>query len=164
MRYAILVVSFAVVQYAFASQFRIAGVSIDLLLVLAIAAGIHSGPQRGAVVGFASGLALDLLVVTPFGLGAIAYLVAGAVAGLFEAATVLAARWLTMVIAFATATVGLVTFALVGTVIGRSDLLNLHLVAVILVVGGSSAVLVVPALRACRWADPEIHRVRAAIR
>lgn len=162
-RYAILIASAAVLQYAVAPQFRLAGVSVDLLLVLAVAAGMHSGVERGAVVGFASGLALDLLVVTPFGLGAIAYLTAGGVAGLLEAATVLAARWLTMAIAAIASTVGLLTFAIVGAVLGRSDLLGIHLLVVVLVVAPTSALLVLPALRACRWADPEIHRVRTAV-
>ena len=163
-RYAILIASAALLQYAVAPQFRIAGVSVDLLLVLAIAAGINGGPERGSVVGFASGLALDLLVVTPFGLGAVAYLAAGSIAGLLEAATVLAARWLTMAIAALSAALGLVVFALVGSVLGRSDLWSWHLLTVIAVVAPTSALLVLPALGACRWADPEIHRVRAAIR
>lgn len=163
-RYGILVASFALVQYALASQFRIAGVSVDLLLVLAIAAGMHSGAERGAVVGFASGLALDLVVVTPFGLGAVSYLAASVVAGLLEAATVHSARWLTMAIAFVASTVGLVGFAVVGAVLGRSDMLTGHLFTVLAVVGPTSALLVFPALRACRWADQEDMLLRAAVR
>ena len=53
----------------------------DALLILAVAAGVVSGTERGATVGFCCGLALDLMVTTPFGLGAVSYLVAGAMAG-----------------------------------------------------------------------------------
>lgn len=163
-RYAILVASFALVQYAVASQFRIAGTSLDALLILAIAAGIHSGVERGAVVGFASGFALDLLTVTPFGVGSVSYLAAAVVAGLLEAATVHSARWLTMAIAFVSSIAGLLCFAVTGAVLGRSDMFTGHLLVVIAVVAPTTAVLVIPALRACRWADPEDLRLRAAVR
>ena len=163
-RYAILVGSLALLQYALVPQFRIAGVSMDLLLVLAVAAGMHSGVERGAVVGFACGFALDLMVVTPFGLGAIAYLSAAVVAGLLEAATVHAARWLTATVALLGSTAGIVTFAVVGAVLGQSGMVSGHLLTVLLVVAPTSALLVFPVLRACRWAEPEEHRLRAAVR
>ena len=70
-RYAVVIGTAALLQYVVFSQFRIAGVSADLFLVVAIAAGIVAGSERGAVVGFVCGACLDLLVVTPFGLGAI---------------------------------------------------------------------------------------------
>ncbi len=163
-RYAIVLCSIALVQYAVAPQFRLAGVSVDLLLVLAIAAGIHGGVERGAMVGFAAGLALDLMVVTPFGLGAVSGLAAGVVAGLLESATVLSARWLTMAIAALSSTVGLLCFAVTGAVLGRSDLVTGRLLLVIAVVAPTSAILVLPVLRACRWADREDFRPRAAVR
>lgn len=70
-RYVFIIATAAFLQYTLFTQFRIAGVSADLLLVVAIAAGIVAGAERGAIVGFVCGLCLDLLVVTPFGLGAI---------------------------------------------------------------------------------------------
>lgn len=88
LRYVIVIATAAFLQYTVITQFRIAGVSADLLLVIAIAAGMIGGAERGAIVGFASGLCLDLMVTTPFGLCAISGLVAGVVAGLLEDATV----------------------------------------------------------------------------
>ena len=163
-RYAILIGSTALLQYAIVPQFRIAGVSADLLLVLAVAAGMQSGVERGAVVGFASGLALDLMVVTPFGLGAVSYMAASSVAGLLEGATVHSARWLTATVALLASMAGVVCFALVGAVLGEAGMVDGHLVAVLAVVGPSSALLAFPALRACRWADPEDRMARAAVR
>ena len=43
----------------------------DLLLLVPIAAGLTVGPERGAIAGFVAGLAVDLLVTTPFGLTAL---------------------------------------------------------------------------------------------
>ena len=94
-RYALLIVTAAILQKAVFSQLRIDGAVPDALLVLAVAAGVVSGTERGATVGFFSGLALDLMVTTPFGLGAVSYLAAGALAGALETAMVRSARWLT---------------------------------------------------------------------
>lgn len=164
LRYAIVVLSAAVIEYAVFTQFRVGGVSMDLLLVLAIAAGIHSGPERGAIIGFVCGLALDAMVVTPFGLGAMSYLAAGAIAGMLEAATVHSSRWLTVAIAAVSSAAGILLFAVLGTVLGQANMLGGHLFTVIAVVATTSALLVLPVLRACRWADPEDQRLRTAAR
>lgn len=163
-RYGLCVGTMALLQYALVSQFRLLGVSVDVLLVLAIAAGIHSGRDRGAIVGFACGLALDLMVVTPFGLGAVSYLTAAVVASLMADATVHAARRLLGAVALVAAAVGTLVFALGGAVLGQTAMFDGHLPVVAVVVSVSAAGLVFPVLRMCRWADPEEHRIRAAAR
>ena len=163
-RYVVIIGTAAFLQYTLFSQFRIAGVSADLFLVVAIAAGIVAGSERGAVIGFICGICLDLLIVTPFGLGAISGLAAGLVAGLLEGATIHSARWLTAAIAFISCGVDVLAFAVAGALLGRPDLLSLRVLTVMVVVGASSALLVFPAVRVCRWADPEVGRMRAAVR
>jgi len=163
-RYVFIIATAAFLQYTLFTQFRIAGVSADLLLVVAIAAGIVAGAERGAIVGFVCGLCLDLLVVTPFGLGAISGLVAGVVAGLLEGATVHSARWLTAAIAFISSGAGVLSFAIAGALLGRSDMLSLHVFTILGIVGASSALLVFPVVKVCRWADPEDALLRAAVR
>lgn len=163
-RYGILVITAALLQYALLSQFRVLGVSADVLLVLAVAAGMRGGPDTGAIVGFFCGLMLDCLTVTPFGLGALAYLLAGVCGAGLERATVHNARWLTMTVAALASMAGILVFAIVGAIVGDGDLVNGHLVTVLLIVGLSSSVLVFPVLTACRWADPENDRIRAATR
>ncbi len=163
-RYVVIIGTAALLQYTLFSQFGIAGVSADLFLVVAIAAGIVAGSERGAVIGFICGICLDLLIVTPFGLGAISGLAAGLVAGLLEGATIHSARWLTAAIAFISSGVGVLAFAVAGALLGRPDLLSLRVLTVMVVVGASSALLVFPAVRVCRWADPEVGRMRAAVR
>lgn len=163
-RYVVIIGTAALLQYTLFSQFRIAGVSADLFLVVAIAAGIVAGSERGAVIGFVCGICLDLLIVTPFGLGAISGLAAGLVAGLLEGATIHSARWLTAAIAFISSGAGVLAFAVAGALLGRPDLLSLRVLTVMVVVGASSALLVFPAVRVCRWADPEVGRMRAAVR
>jgi rod shape-determining protein MreD len=164
LRYGLLIVTAAILQRGLFSQLRIEGAVPDVLLVLAVAAGLAGGADRGASVGFASGLALDLMLTTPFGLAAVSYLVAGVVAGWVETATVRSARWLTMAVGAVSAVIGVLVFALLGTLLGRSDLLESGLPSVCIVVAVSTAVLVLPAVRMCRWADKDLDHLRPVAR
>lgn len=164
LRYALLIATAAVLQRALFSELRVDGAVPDILLVLAVAAGVVGGPDRGAVVGFASGLALDLMMTTPFGLAAVSYLAAGLVAGTLDEVLVRSARWLTMAIAALASMVGVLLFALIGTLLGQNDLLDGHLPTVLAVVAVSTAILVLPVARACRWADKDLERLRPALR
>jgi len=163
-RYALVLVTAAVLQRGLFSQIRIAGAVPDALLVVAVAAGVVSGTQRGAVVGFFAGLTLDLMLITPFGLGAASYLAAGALAGALESSIVRASRWFTVVIAVMSAVVGVGVFALLGTILGQAQMLGRHLLVVMLVVGVSTAILVLPAARVCRWAEKDSDHLRPAMR
>jgi len=163
-RYGLLIVTAAILQRGLFSLLRVEGGVPDALLVLAVAAGIVGGSERGATVGFFCGLALDLMLTTPFGLGAVSYLVAGALAGALETALVRSARWLTALVAAASAVVGLVFFAVLGTLLGRNDLLGRQLVASCLVVAVSTAILALPAVKACRWADDDLDHLRPMVR
>lgn len=163
-RYGLLILTAAILQRAVFAELRIDGAVADALLILAVAAGVVSGTERGATVGFCCGLALDLMVTTPFGLGAISYLVAGAMAGMLETALVRSARWLTMAIAAISAAVGVGVFALLGTILGQAQMLGRHLLVVMAVVAVSTAILVLPFARACRWADKDADHLRPAMR
>lgn len=163
-RYGLLVVTAAVVQRAVFAELRIFGVAPDALLMLAVAAGFAGGSDRGAVVGFFSGLTLDLMTLDPVGLAALAYLVAGAVAGRLAASVMRSAVWLRMVLFALSCAVGIAVFGLVGKLLGRADTLGRHLLVVMLVtsvVGGLLGPLVV---RACRWAEGSHDPYRAALR
>jgi rod shape-determining protein MreD len=163
-RYALLILTAAVLQKAVFSHLRIDGAVPDVLLALAVATGVVSGTERGATVGFGCGLALDLMVTTPFGLGAVCYLAAGAMAGALETSMVRSARWLTMAIAALSAVAGVGLFALLGTLLGQAQMLGRHLVVVMAVVAVSTAILVQPVARVCRWADKDADRLRPALR
>lgn len=163
-RYGLLIVTAAILQRAVFAEVRVDGAAADALLILAVAAGVVSGTERGATVGFCCGLALDLMVTTPFGLGAVSYLVAGAMAGAIETSLVRSARWLTVATAALSAAVGVATFALLGTLLGQAQMLGGHLLVVMAVVAVSTAILVLPFARACRWADKDADHLRPAMR
>jgi rod shape-determining protein MreD len=163
-RYGLLILTAAILQRAVFAELRIDGAVADALLILAVAAGVVSGTERGATVGFCCGLALDLMVTTPFGLGAVSYLVAGAMAGAIETSLVRSARWLTVATAALSAVVGVGVFALLGTLLGQARMLGGHLLVVMAVVAVSTAILVLPFARACRWADKDADHLRPAMR
>ena len=81
LRVAVILFTAAVLERGLFSQLRIDGVAADVLLLVAISAGMVGGSDDGAVVGFFAGLTLDLLVQTPLGLSALAYCVTGYVVG-----------------------------------------------------------------------------------
>ena len=86
---------------------------------VAIAAGLAAGPERGAVVGFAAGLAFDLLLQTPFGLSALTYALVGYLVGRLQDSVLRAAWWIPVATAAAASAVGVILFAVLGTVVGE---------------------------------------------
>ena len=163
-RYGLIIVTAAVLQRGIFAEMRIDGAVPDALLILAVAAGVAGGSQRGAVVGFCAGLTLDLMVTTPFGMGAVCYLAAGALAGALESSIVRSARWLTVAIGVLSAVVGVALFALLGTLLGQALMIGRHLLVVMVVVALSTAVLVLPFARVCRWADKDADHFQTAVR
>lgn len=59
------------VQVSVVSPLAIFGARGNIILLFAIAAGLESDADRGAIAGFALGLALDFLLTTPTGLSAL---------------------------------------------------------------------------------------------
>ena len=110
-RLAVVLVSALVLQASILSEARIAGASIDLLLVLAVAAGLTGGADRGAIVGFVAGIGIDLLLQTPFGLSALAYSVAGYVAGVLHGTVVRSSWWIPVLLAVVASALITSTFA-----------------------------------------------------
>jgi rod shape-determining protein MreD len=163
LRYLLLIATAMVFQRFLFDQFRVAGVVADACLVLAVAAGMVAGSRRGAIVGFGAGLAYDLLVTTPFGLGALSYLVAGAAAGAVGHLVVHSARSLTILVGFSASFIGLLFFVIVGTIFGATDLVSAHLLVVLLVVPVTTSLLALPARRAVKWAESPAGSMNPAI-
>lgn len=65
-RTSLLLVVAVTVQLSVASRIEVFGVQGDLMLLIAAMAGLAAGPDRGAVVAFATGIAFDLVLQSPF--------------------------------------------------------------------------------------------------
>ncbi len=73
---------------------RPAGVTLQVMLALAAAAGAAGGPQKGALAGFVLGLLYDLSAGTPLGSSSIAMGLGGYAAGYVTSITVEPQWWL----------------------------------------------------------------------
>lgn len=136
-----------------APQLRLFGVAADVMLLLAIAAGIVAGAERGAALGFAVGLLADcFLQTTPFGLSALAYSLVAYGVGAFQATILHTGRWIPMLTALVASVLGVVLFALLGLVLGQDHLLSVRLITVAGLVGLLNALLSPIAIRLMRWA------------
>lgn len=163
-RLAAVLLSALVLQTAFFANARVAGVSFDLLLTLAIAAGLTGGPERGAVFGFLAGLGVDLLVVgTPFGLAALAYALTGYVTGLLNEAVVRSARSLVILIAIAGGLFGTAVYVVVGELFGEPLFSDPDLLRIAVVVSIGCGLFVLPCRSVMRWAWSGDERSRAAL-
>jgi rod shape-determining protein MreD len=164
LRVAIILLTAAVLERGLFSQLRIHGVAADVLLLVAISAGMVGGPDDGALVGFFAGLTLDLLVQTPLGLSALAYCVTGYVVGLAQGAVVRSTRWQAPALAFAASFLGVGLYVVASLVVGRSGLFNRHLLTIMVVVATVNAILIGVVNRPMRWALGEPSSRRAALR
>jgi rod shape-determining protein MreD len=131
---------------------RISGVHPDLLWLLPITAALLDGPETGALVGFWSGLAFDLILPTPFGLSALVGCVLGFSMGMATAAVDKRAVWLKPVAALFGSVVADMLFAVLGAVVGQQQMVQIDFFALFLVVALSSVILVLPVSRLMRWA------------
>ena len=139
-------------QTTLLSDLRPFDVITDLLLGFSAAAGVIGGPERGALVGFFYGILFDLALVTPFGLSALTYSLVGFFVGLLKASiTVGQAWWLTMLLVFFGSAVGVLLFAVLGTLIGEPGWIQPGLLRVALVVGVVNGLLGPLMLPIQRW-------------
>jgi rod shape-determining protein MreD len=159
-RLTLVVLSTAVLQVGLIAQLPIAGARGMILLLLAIAGGIALGPERGAIVGFVSGLAFDLLLTTPVGLCAFVFSVVGWVAGRYQVTVTRSARWRMVLTAAIGSALGYSALVVVGWLLGQPNMITDRLVVILVVVSLMNAVLCPLAVRVLRWAWDEDERAR----
>lgn len=121
LRLIVVLVVAVVVQTTLASDVRVLGVAPDLMLLVAICAGLVAGSEVGCIVGFVAGLATDaFLTATPFGLSALTYCLVGFSVGVLRN-NVLRDSWLLApVVTFVATVVGVVGFVAFGDVVGQT--------------------------------------------
>jgi rod shape-determining protein MreD len=135
------------------------GAKGDIMLLLPIAAGINGGRDRGAIVGFLSGMTLDLVVHgTPTGFFALGYTLVGYIVGMAQAGVLRAAWWIPVLTTLGGSMLGVVTLAVVGKFLGLEGLFNRHLLTICAVVAIINAALVLPMMRVVRWSMPVVTR------
>lgn len=113
-----------VIQTTLGADLRVDGVAPDLMLLLAICAGLYGGARQGVLVGFGCGLLSDLFLTnTPFGLSALTFCLVGYVVGALRV-TLLPDGWpLVPVIVFVASVFGVALFLVVGDLVGQSRMM-----------------------------------------
>lgn len=133
-------------------QLRVVDVAADVLLVVAITAGIVGGPERGAAMGFGAGLLADCFLQTPFGLSALVYCLVGWGVGSFQTRILHATWWIPMLTAAVAGGAGVVLYVVLGAVVGQEQLWSLRVLPIAGVTALWSAILTPVVLRIVRWA------------
>lgn len=160
LRFALVLISTAVLQWGVFSQLRIDGAAADLFLVLAVAGGMACGPDRGAIVGFFAGLTFDLLAQTPLGLSALVYGTVGYLSGRAEGLVLRSNRFFPSLLAAGMCAIGVIAYAVAAWVLGRARVLDQHLAVIVLVVSVFGALLAPIYLRVMRWVWKDERELR----
>ena len=152
LRLALVTFVLLMLQSTVALSVRIGHVHPDLLWLLPITAALLDGPETGAIVGFWAGMAFDLVLPTPFGLSALVGCVLGFSVGSLTAAVDERAAWIKPVAALIGSVGADMLFSVLGAVLGQPQMVQVNFLALFVVVGLSSIILVLPANRLMRWA------------
>jgi len=140
-----------VTQAALVPQVALRGRVIDVMLLIAICAGLVGGQDKGAVVGFIAGVGTDLMVQTPFGMWALVGAVSGYSVGAVYGRYIDGGRFMrTATIGMALAT-GTMFYVVLGRLIGQSFLSDVDIVPVLLTVAIGGMLLSPLALRVTAW-------------
>ena len=151
-RFGLVLLPVLTVQTTWMADLRPFGVPGDLLLLLAVAGGLVGGPVRGAIVGFVAGVAMDLFLLTPFGLSSLTYLAVGYAVGTIHAGVLRSAPWIPVVAGFVASAAGVVFFVVLGQLVGQHFRLP-ELPRIVLVTATINAVLVFPAMLVIGWVE-----------
>lgn len=148
----LLLVAAVVVHTSVLTGIRVLGVRPDLMLLVAICAGLVGGPERGALVGFGSGLASDLFLQTPLGLSAFTFTIVAFGVGIMQSSILRAAFWIPPLTALFASAFGVLLYAVTGAVVGQTHLLRPTIAVVMLGVALLNALLSLVTVRAVSWA------------
>jgi rod shape-determining protein MreD len=152
LKVAVVTLTALILQVSLLSTFSYQGARPDVMVLLAVCAGYVAGPEKGAAVGFAAGLAFDVVLATPFGLSALVYTLIGYGVGTLSGIVVRAAWWIEPIVAAGATAAAMVAYGLVGEVLGQATLQGAGLGAIVIVASAVNAVLAPVAVRAMRWA------------
>jgi rod shape-determining protein MreD len=136
-----IVISAVLLQSTVFAQLRLLGVRPELLFLVTIVIALLEGPNEGAVVGFASGLAQDMFLDQPKGITALTLTLVGYGVGMAKQYIVSPSPLLpTIVVAIGTA-LGVAFFEVVAFLLGSFDLPATEAVRIALLTAAYNAVL-----------------------
>lgn len=147
-------------QVSLVPDLRVLGVQGDLMLLVALAAGLAAGPDRGASIGFLAGLGYDLLLQSPAGLSALTYALVAYAVGSLQDSVLRATWWIPVATAAAGSALGVILYVVLGTVVGV-EFLGVNVPKVVIIVAVLNSLVAPATIRAMRWATGTQDSVRA---
>ncbi len=150
-RVPLLLISALALHLTLFSVLRIAGTAPDVMLLVAVAGGLVGGPVRGALLGFAAGIAIDVFLRTPMGLSALVFTLVGYGVGVVSTGVLTPSWYLPVVTASVASAAGIVIYAMVGAMLGE-PMVSRRLFTIVSVVAVGNGILAVPVIRAVTWA------------
>lgn len=155
LRYFTVIAIAMTIQTTWVAEFTPFGVTGDLMLLFTIAMAMVAGPMRGATAGFIAGLAMDLFLLSPFGLTALAYLTVGYVVGLVLQGVIRSAFWIPLAAAFVASVGGIGFYVILGQLLGQQFRLP-NLLTVMLITAIMNTALIFPTISVARWINKAI--------
>lgn len=134
------------------ADMRPAGVSLQVMLAFAAAAGAAGGSERGAIAGFMLGLMFDLGTGAPLGSSSITMGVAGYIAGYVALINIERQWWLAAIFVAIGSAIGELGVPVVRSFIGDTNVYSRRLYTIVPLVALAAAVaspLLVPVSRWC---------------
>lgn len=158
-RWALMVSGTFIVSVTFLAQFPLAGVRAEAMLLVALCAGLVGGPVRGAWIGFASGLLVDLTLYGTLGVAAMCFTVVGFMAGVVSEFVPAHSKLLSVVIVMVGSVAGVVLYAVLAEFLGGHTLSDPDFGLVVAIVAVWNTVLCLPVLALCRLVEGTPHSV-----
>lgn len=153
-RFALVLLLVLVMQASLGQRLVLFDARGDVVLLLAVAAGIVGGPEEGAIAGFVCGLFADLCFdQDPIGLAALVYAGAGFAVGNLQGSVLGSAWWTPMVSAGAASGAATLVYAVLGAVLGNPGWIDPHTIVVVLVVTVVNGILAPLAIAAMHWVE-----------
>ena len=160
-RLVLLVITLVVLENTIFRHLRVFDAIPALCLVATVAIAYEEGPQTGAIFGFASGLASDMLLSdTPVGLSALAFALTGYLLGVLQGGLIREVRGISPLLAFAGGIVGGTIFLVVGGIAGADDFFTLTQVRIVIVAAFYDAAVAPLVFAFARWANHDPDRAR----
>jgi rod shape-determining protein MreD len=159
-RTSLVLVAALIVQLGLVDDLQVMGVHPDLLLAVGVGTGVAWGAERGAIAGFLAGLLTDLFLSGRFGIVGLSYGLAGYASGLLSDGVARTSRWLDAGFMATGAALGVVLYAVIGSLFGMGTLSDPDLWRILVVLSVSSALVSPLVLPVCRWTGAAGPRLR----
>lgn len=118
---ALIIVTGLVLQSTLFHELRLFGVKPELMFLVTIVLALLGGPNEGAVVGFASGLAQDFMLNQPKGITALTLTLLGYVIGMTRQYIVSPSPLVPTALVFVGTVAGLIFYEVVGFLLGSFE-------------------------------------------